>query len=84
MINSSFSRSQAGRWRRLYEKLGWPHFGPLNRGSILSSDKGDHEKFEILKFELGEKLDLHFQVKFHCESNGDSLDTLMGARNRKI
>ena len=55
------------------------------------------KNFEILKFELGEKLDHHFRVKFHGESNGDSLDALkrcldpemghkglIGARNRKI
>ena len=29
-----------------------------------------------LKFELGEKLDYHLQVKFHGKLNGDSLDTL--------
>ena len=28
------------------------------------------------KFELGEKLDHYSWVKFHCESNGDSFDTL--------
>ena len=27
-------------------------------------------------FELGEKLDHHFNVKFYGESNGDSLDAL--------
>ena len=54
-------------------------------------------KIEIFNFEVGEKLDYYFQVKFHCESNGDSLDALkqcldseMGhkglikAKNRKI
>ena len=35
-----------------------------------------HKKLEILKFELGEKLDRHFKAKFHGESNGDSLDAL--------
>ena len=30
------------------------------------------KKFEILKFEQGEKLDHNFQVKFHGESNGDT------------
>ena len=31
---------------------------------------------EYFKFELGEKLYHHFQVKFHGESNGGSLDAL--------
>ena len=31
-------------------------------------------KIEILKFETEEKLDHHFYVKFHGESNGDGLE----------
>ena len=31
-------------------------------------------KIEILNFELGEKLDGHFCVKFYGKSNGDSLE----------
>ena len=69
MIDPTFCRSGTGVWRRLYKKLGRPHFDPINRGS----NKGS-KKFEILKFELGEKLDHHFEVKFHGESNGDGPD----------
>ena len=32
------------------------------------------QKSKNLKYELEEKLDHHFKVKFHGESNGDSLD----------
>ena len=51
-------------WRRLYKKLGRPNFDPINRGSNKGSKK----------FELGDKLDHHFKVKFHGESNGDGPD----------
>ena len=91
MIDPTFCRSGTGVWRRLYKKLGRPHFDPINRGS----NKGS-KKFEILKFELGEKLDHHFKVKFHGESNGDGPDVqkrcldpemghkgLVGAKNHK-
>ena len=71
MIDPTICRSGTGVWRSLYKKLGPPHFDPINRGSNKRS-----KKFEILKFELGEKLDRHFKVKFHRESNGDSLDDL--------
>ena len=55
------------------------------------------QKSKNFKFELGEKLDYHFKVKFHGESNGDGPDVqkrcldpemghkgLVGAKNRKI
>ena len=34
------------------------------------------QKSKNLKFELGEKLDHRFQVRFYGKSNGDSLDAL--------
>ena len=50
--------------------------------------------FEISEFELGEKLDHHFQVKFRDKSIDDNFNALkqylnlkmahIGARNRKI
>ena len=56
--------------RRLYKKLDQLHFGPLNWGS--NSKIIGHKKFEILKFEQGEKIGHHFKVKFHGKVNGDS------------
>ena len=35
------------------------------------------QKSKNLKFELGEKLDNRFRVKFHGESSGDSLNALI-------
>ena len=46
MIDPTFCRSETGLWRRLYKKLGRPHFDAINRGS----NKGS-KKFEILKFD---------------------------------
>ena len=56
-----------------------------------------HQKIKILKFELEEKLDHHFKVKFYGELTVDSPDVqkrcldpemghkgLVGAKNRKI
>ena len=92
MIDPTFCRSGTGVWRRLYKRLGQPHFDPINRGS----NKGS-KKFEIFKFQAGEKLDHHLKVKFHGKSNGDSPDVqnrcldpemanhgLIWAKNRKI
>ena len=42
------------------------------------------QKFKNLKFELGEKLDHLYEVKFHGESNGDSLEALKRYIDPKI
>ena len=39
---------------------------------------------ENFKFELGEKIDHHYKIKFHGESIGNSLDALKRCLDRKM
>ena len=87
LIDPALERSGAGLWRRLYKKLGWPNFGPLNRGS--NSKIRGQKKFEIYKIWARRKVRIekfyvwvrrksyhYFQAKFRGKSKGDSLDAL--------